>query len=30
MDALSVYYVNILDHTLSLLLKQISGEQIFK
>lgn len=28
-DALSIYYVNILDHTL-LLLKQISGEQILK
>lgn len=29
-DALSIYYVNTLDHILLLLLKQISGEQILK
>lgn len=29
-DALSMYYVNILDHILLLLLKQFSGEQIKK
>lgn len=29
-DGLSIFYVNILDHILLLLLKHISGEQILK